>query len=1367
MKAGIDIGSKNIHSVVISNRDILYKKTISHNGDIMGNLKEILSEINKNYNLIETFGFTGNIDLLNIKSIDPILASVEANKFLNSGCNNILYVGCETFYLILLDEKYNYIEHHINLDCASGTGSFIDQQAERLGYTIEELSEKAFFYKGSVPGIASRCAVFAKSDIIHAQALGFSREAISAGICEGVARSLLSKTIKGRELKGNIIFTGGVSSNKKIVYEISKSLNKEVIVVEESPYFNAIGACLLGELRSIDFDNFIRNKKSREVRELLKINPANYPDFFEDTFFIKDDVEITLYKNLNEEIYDLYLGIDVGSTSTKLIALNKKKEVLAGLYTKTMGDPVRAVIGLFKKLEKIFSGKSVNFNGVCTTGSGRKLIQRIINADLAINEISCHALGGLFLDPDIDTIIEIGGQDSKFIQIKDGSIVNAVMNYVCAAGTGSFIEEQAKKLNISLSEISNMAMDQTSPYTSDRCTVYMERDLNILLNEGWNKNELILAVLYSIKDNYLSKVISRNRIGNKVYFQGATARNRALVGIFENEIKKPVFVSKFCHLTGALGAGLYSIERNIKKSKFKSIEIEHKISNEICRLCSNMCDLKVYEVNGKKTAWGIKCGREYDDKNRGHIEKVSKLERDYFSVFDSKEKSEKKIKKIGIPFSIYMTEYYSLFGDFFNKLGFEVIVEKSSDKILNEGLKLINSDFCEPVIMAHGMVKSLFEKNVDYIFMPAIINEQSFIKKLDYEEKFMDKINDGYFCYYSEYASIIIDNLTTLDLKDKLISPKIKFNNRSIEKISEDLAVDLYEKINLTKEEIMKAFTESFLEYEKKKEKWKAIGKKIINKNDQKIKLLLLGRPYSIFDGMINLGIPKKLEDMEFEVIYQSMLDFDDIKISKGSYIEKMHWHYGQEILISLDFIAEHPEIYPVFLTCFKCSPDSYLLTYFKETMNEIKKPYLILQLDEHNSDVGYETRIEAGIETFLEHYKKKKKSINKIGLRKYKNNKIEKEDTVLIPFLSPIISCLQEHAFKAYGYKAMVMNLEQKMINLGYKFCSGGECMPNVAIIGSLLEIIKKENLRPDKTILYLPTLCLGCNFNQFTILTDFVAGNENLEGLKIANPNAVKSIEELPKELNTSLLSMNILGSILYKLLHRYSPYEKNKGESKSVLKKSIEIIKKHLDEKKSLSEAGNNIRELFLNIDINKERKPRIGILGDLYVKYNSVLNDDLFDSIEDLGGEVFIPSFTETVANLLDADIRENGLERKYLSGLNIFEGRFERMFSGLIDDGFEPPINECIELMHEFGLNHYIAGETTINISRMLYYIKHKLVDAVVHINPVFCCPGVVSSSIFRKIQKKFNIPIIDLFYDGTNKPNKIIAPYMHYLRQNK
>jgi predicted CoA-substrate-specific enzyme activase len=1374
IKVGIDIGSKTLKAAILKNNKVEETFTFDHKGNLAGTLANVLGIIEKNYTNFEeiTYGLCGNIEIETIETIDSILASVEANRFLATGCRNIIGIGCESFYLIILDEKGNYKEHSVNPMCASGTGSFLDQQAERIGLTIEELSEKAFAFKGKMPSIATRCAVFAKSDIIHAQAEGFGRDAIAAGLCKGMARSILSQLKKGRELDGGIVLTGGVSRNRMIASQRADQLVGQLKSIGKSAVFNAIGAAILGKESRLNPDELVSAmKKKHQRRKPLEITLTDYPDFKKNNMYILEDVEITEYENLKGGTRDILIGIDIGSTSTKAVVLDYYSDaILAGLYTRTAGAPVEATKKILKHIGVLFQQSQLVIRGVGTTGSGRTLVKEIINGDLVVNEITAHARGALFLDPEVDTIIEIGGQDSKFTQLENGQVVNAAMNYVCAAGTGSFIEEQATRLDISLDDITDLAMGQEAPYTSDRCTVYMERDLNLFQVEGFNKKEIITAVLFSVRDNYLSKVVGKLPLGKRIFFQGATARNKALVAAFEQQIKKPISVSLYCHLTGALGTAVLLKEKKLDKSDFAGLNFEYTTGQEICGLCHNQCDLSLYHVGERTTAWGLKCGRDYEDKKYVGKKKISDLELSFKRTFaETKEYEKEKSVTVGLVKGLYQAEFYPLFVDFFKSLGCEVIIEDSNSLTLSQGNKLVNSDFCAPIVMMHGMVDRLLNKGVDFIFLPALVNEKSLLDKQYNEKIYRDKTRDSYYCYYSSYAPSIILNVLDDEHREKIIAPNLYFDDFSPDELASIVASSIENLVNEDVQTISSYFTESLEDFRKNQKLWKELGQDVLTSREDKMKIMLLGRPYSIFDGQLNLGIPAKLEELGFELLYQSMINLDEsFSQVTARFLTKMHWYYGQEILAAAETAAKSDNIYPVFLSCFRCSPDSYLLTYVKEIFKAYNKPYLVIQLDEHTSDVGYQTRIEAAVDTFRSHFKKTKHLFSEAPASDT-SLPFSEGDIILVPFVSDIVSPLQAEAFSANGFKSAVVPLEQGMINRGYRYASGGECMPNVAIIGSVMEYIERERLDPSSCTVYLPGLCMSCNFNQYAVLFDNACETSEFRGLKVYNGNMIQKIDNVTRELNLNIMEVGIVGSLLYKLYFRFAPYEKRAGEAKIALNQSMIIISNALHENRSLHDAAKEIRGLFEVIVLRDiPRKPRAILVGDFYAKYNNILNHNLTDEILSLGAEVIIPSFTETVNHFLHEDLMDNDGNRKFHKGFVLVEKRFELVFHGLLEEEiFEPPMEICTSLADRYSYDRALAGETAISLGRVLYMLEKRQVEAIVHINPVFCCPGVVSSSIFQRIKDDYNVPVIDLFYDGNNKPNDLLKPQLYYLCNNK
>ena len=564
----------------------------------------------------------------------------------------------------------------------------------------QALSEKALHNPGSIPKIASRCAVFAKTDLVHAQQEGYSLEQICDGLCYGLAKNIVDRLSLDREPLNPVIFTGGVSRNRAVVGHI-RAISEKEIIVDETGVYGAIGAAFLmadagpdkplNSFRSVE--NMLRRSTGQKkyFHAPLQLTLSHYPDFdsvekyeyMNGTQTLSNPVEVDIYETLTPPVNrDVFLGVDIGSTSTKAVLLDTRARVLAGFYTGTAGRPVAAVQRLFSAINDMAVKKNFQMliRGAATTGSGRKFAGKIIGADIILDEITAHARAACEINPKVDTIIEIGGQDSKFTTLKDGRVTFSVMNNVCAAGTGSFIEEQARKLDCPLSEYSARTEGRKSPMVSDRCTVFMERDMNHYLSLGFTVDEVLASVLHAIRENYLTKVATVGAMGDTIFFQGATAKNMALVAAFEQRLQKPIHVSRYCHLTGALGAALslldegMGIKEGSQKTGFRGISLCEKnirITSEICELCTNHCKITVAHMGGEKVAYGFLCGREYDtqqyvNRNLSGFDLLKARQK----VFHFKPGCKPTLKKVtmGIPAALHLFEDLPFWRKFFDAL---------------------------------------------------------------------------------------------------------------------------------------------------------------------------------------------------------------------------------------------------------------------------------------------------------------------------------------------------------------------------------------------------------------------------------------------------------------------------------------------------------------------------------------------------------------------------------------------------------------------------------------------------------------------------------------------------------------------------
>lgn len=1374
-KLGIDAGSLYLGCVLLEENEIASSRYIEHKGDIFQTLHALLSR--EEFQRYDRVGVTGNIRLPDGRMIDSTLALSEGARVLLPACRNVFSIGGETFSLILFDDRGEYREHSLNSPCAAGTGSFIEQQAERLNLSVGEFTRRAEAYRGKVPLVATRCAVFAKTDIVHVMQEGFSLDAVCAGLCEGIARNVLDVLVKGRQLTAPVGIVGGVSLNRKIVRSIEEMLGYPVMVPPHAELAGAVGAALLGESSHISLPGSeAQQSRKGSIREVLRPDLSRYPDLTPFSISRDGEVEVFLPRRKTDARAGVFLGIDIGSTSTKAALIDRNKEFAGGFYTATGGDPTGALAKLIRIIDKTFGQEKLPLQGAATTGSGRKIIGELFHADLVIDEITAHAKAAVFLNPQVDTILEIGGQDSKFTRLKDGEVYFSTMNYACAAGTGSFIEEQAQRLGVGLDEFSVMAFDTPAPYTSDRCTVYMERDLSRLLSEGWSREALAAAVLHSVRDNYLAKVVNKSPLGDYIVFQGATGRNPALIAAFEQFLQKPVHVSPYCHLTGAMGAALACLEMGVEVSGFFRDAGGVPLQKEACALCTNHCQLTVAVRNGQRSGWGMKCGREYGssrvrkEQESAPEERFREAMKPLLSPVDTL--SSRAGILIGLPKALYNADYFPLWHRFLSLLGFTVGTTETSRDALLRGKGIVNSDFCAPVVIAHGYIKQLLDRGMEHIFCPAVINEEN--PEYEGELLFRKKTSDSNFCYYSEYMPTIVDKLTTMTLGSRLISPLLFFNRASEEEIARDLHREMSNAFpDLSFEEIRQAFGRARDEFLEGRKRWAGSfvrAQTVMPAHGETPRIVFLGRPYVVFENALNLGIPRKLEELGSEVFWQEELELNDFRpLYAGRYIERMNWHYGKRVLKAAELCARTEGLFAVFLTCFRCSPDSFLISYVKDIMDHYGKPFLVLQLDEQHSDVGYTTRIEAGVRSFRNHMGKLKKCSLPSEATRPRNDPLEAADTVLIPNLGRLLSRFVADSFIRAGYRAVVLEADEKALNTGYRYANGGECMPLVSFMGGVIEKVRQENLDPRSTFFFAPTACYACNWPQFPILSDLVFQAAGLEGLKIGLIHSMDMATSLPRSLAVRIFESYILGSIIYKIYNRIKPYEVRPGDTDTVLQKASEHVSEEIRSGRDVRAALARAAEMFRGIsrDESGGRKVRVVLLGDLYAKYNEVVNQGIQNLIAELGGELVIPSMSEYALHHFLMDVKLFGDDPRHHNLLRAIESRYEQMAVDLIGDLLEPDVAEAFRLMEDYGFKHCIAGETSVNLGRALYHIAKKNVEAIIHVNPIFCCPGVVTSSIYRKIQEDFGIPIIDIFYDGTGSPNHLLIPHMDHLTRKK
>ncbi len=1404
---GIDVGSVSISVAAVDrHRNVAQQAYEFHRGRILVCLQNILSgfDISRICGIAST---SSTPSILNrARTFDNRIALIEACRLFHAEIGSILLVGGEKFGLIQFDAHGNYQRYKANTSCAAGTGSFLDQQAERLNLNSSAaLSEIAMQNRGPIPKIASRCAVFAKTDLVHAQQEGYRLEQICDGLCLGLAKNIADTLFSGRMPPDPIIFTGGVARNRAVVRHM-QALTGKTIIAKDTYLYGAIGAALhfwdgldnsqMRPQTASSVDDLLNSAVPEKTYAFapIELRLSDYPDFESAERYAycghtPDDsnpVEVDLYRVMKPlESVCVYLGLDIGSTSTKAVITSPQGHVLAGFYTRTAGRPVEATQSILAAIQDLGDKKQIQFQiiGAATTGSGRKFSGKIIGADVILDEITAHARAAVELDPNVDTIIEIGGQDSKFTTLQNGEITFCAMNTVCAAGTGSFIEEQARRLGCRLSEYSARTEGRRSPMASDRCTVFMERDINHYLNEGYSVDEALTAGLHSIRENYLTKVAVESSIGRTVFFLGATAKNRALVAAFEQKLKRPLRVSKFCHLTGALGAALAMVDAPVAESRFRGLDLYKKqipIQSEICELCTNHCKITVARVEDRPVAYGFLCGRDYDTRKRVNNNRsgfdLLKARRKAFAF--SPQTTASSAPTIGIPAGLHLYEDLPMWQKFFDQLHIKSVTSERFKDAVHVGKNVAGAEFCAPMSALHGHVHNLLADLNDgdnpekpgYIFLPVYLEQKTSKKGLRRQ-----------YCYYTQYATGLAAGLGTDFTRQKILRPLVNYLYNQF--YTKAQLYGMLKSISGGRFRFMQvsdAFDQAVAFKKSGLKRLKQIYRHHTQNFDD-LHVVLLGRPYTIVDRTMNKGIVDIFASMGIKTFFQDMLSYtpEDVAPIK-SLLDELHWHYAAEILAVAEVVAKSRGAYPVLISSFKCAPDSFVMDYFKRVMASHNKPYLILQLDEHSSSVGYETRIEAGIRSFRNHFNrggKRKLPTYDPVLRPVREKQLV-DKTLVVPNWDRLSLRLVVANLRRAGIDARLLEENPVSIQKSLRF-NNGQCLPLNIVAQEFIDFVKTNNLDPGRTVLWLAESSIACNIKLYphhikSILHSYGRGFQNA-GVYVGGT----SLADISLKLPIDTYFAYMFGGGLRKLGCHIRPYEKTKGTTDAVLENSLDILADAFIGQRSKRAALAEVISLFKGIEtcdhLQLSARPKVAIFGDLYARDNPNINQDLIHFIEHHGGEVVTTPYSSYVKMIARPYLRKWFVEGHYLHALSSKallaemvrrEKPYTRLFNQILNEPEARYDDPPEEILAAFNVRIENTGESMDNLLKIHYLLKHQPeISLFVQTSPAFCCPALITEAMARDIENKTGIPMVSITYDGTGgSKNDVIIPYLTYPR---
>ncbi len=859
-------------------------------------------------------------------------------------------------------------DYDTNGECAAGTGSFIDQQANRMTLAVEQIGEMVA-RAGSAARIAGRCSVFAKTDMIHAQQKGCSPEEILKGLCEAVARNFKSSINKGKDPVPRVALVGGLFANQGVVRAVREAFGfaaADAVLPWGYAHLGAVGAALLAADEppkgrtpgtAFSFPAAMPDEKERSF-------PAWPPLSTENVVFLRDRVAEPPALEGRPEVF---LGIDVGSVSTNFAVLDEEGNLLKEIYVRTQGRPVQVVTDGLRELWEEF-GEKIRIRGVGTTGSGRELIGELVGADTVQDEITAHKTGSSFIarryfGESVDTIFEIGGQDSKFISLENGVVVDFAMNDACAAGTGSFLEEQAERLGIRIKgEFAEMALSSEAPLRmGERCTVFMEQDLNTYLYRGAGKVDLVAGLAYSVVINYLNRVVRGRKIGEKIYFQGGTAYNDAVAAAFTHVLGKTIIVPPHNGVIGAIGMALLArdkVRATGEQTRFRGFDmgkVEYRRREFVCKGCSNFCDMQEIRIDGTNTYWGDKCSEKYRKSARtGARPVIEDLPARRAEWIESLIPGETRGRRgtVGYPRAMYFYERFPFWKAFLSCLGFGLKVSPRTDKaIAREGYERTVAEPCYPVQVAHGHVAALLRDGIDFLFVPNVINAET-----------THTHTESHFCPWGQTLPFVLASVPgwEKELRQKLLSPTVRF--RDSEKLLVEDLFECFGPLGVARREIRDAIRAGWEEQRRFHhfliDRGTVAAAEVERAGAHAV--VLIGRGYNLYDRDVNLNIPAKLRDQYgANVIPVDFLPVDDIDIRDIH--ENMFWNYGRKIIAAARWCRNRPRFHIIYITNFKCGPDSFIRHFITKASGA---PYLSLQFDGHGNDAGYMTRCEAYLDS-------------------------------------------------------------------------------------------------------------------------------------------------------------------------------------------------------------------------------------------------------------------------------------------------------------------------------------------------------------------------------------------------------------------
>lgn len=1394
---GVDVGSTTVKVVVLDNDNIIYKEYRRHYSDVIKSVKEVLNSVyekfgNKKIKIVITgSGGMGIANVLRVKFAQEVISSTKAIEHFNPGTDVVIELGGEDAKVTFLSDG---VDQRMNGICAGGTGAFIDQMASLLKTDATGLNELAKDYEVIYP-IASRCGVFAKTDIQPLINDGAKQTDIAMSIFNAVVVQTVSVLSCGRKIEGKVAFLGGplyfLSELRAAFKRVLNLEDENIVFPENAQLYVALGAAILsGDEESMELSNLIEKLNSvysidsmdTDYIDVLFKDEDEYREFVDR--HSKDKVKT---KELKDIKGNCYLGIDAGSTTTKLALVDEEGNLLYSHYGSNHGKPLETTIGALKKIyDKLPKEANIVYGTV--TGYGEGLIKKALKIDNGEIETIAHYKAAKFFNNDVDFILDIGGQDMKCLKIKNGVIDSIILNEACSSGCGSFLETFADSLSMGIEDFAKEGIYSKNPVDlGSRCTVFMNSKVKQAQKEGASVGDISAGLSYSVIKNALFKVIKiRNteEIGKNIVVQGGTFYNDLVLRSFEKLINQNVVRPNISGIMGAFGAALISREKYnegyqtdiLNKSELDEVNLDVDVTR--CKGCSNNCLLTINKFSDDEIfVSGNRCEKGeilHGAKKANNKDKPINLYKyKYNRVFRYKplKLEDAPLGEIGIPRALNMYENYPFWFTFFNQLGFRVVLSDRSSKSLYEtGITSIASEtVCYPAKLVHGHIENLIKKGVKNIFYPSITNENK-----------EDQRSDNYYnCpVVISYSEVIKNNVE--DLRDNDINymnPFMSLNDK--EKLKKRLNEEISKHFTtLSKKEIYDAVDAATKEQDSFKQEMRTAGENAIKEIEEKnLKgIVLSGRPYHI-DPEINHGMPELINSLGMAVLTEDSIGHLADLERPLRVVDQ--WVYHSRLYKAAAFVKDRDYLELVQLNSFGCGLDAVTTDQVEEILHEKSKIYTAIKIDEGNNLGAAKIRLRSLQAAMTEREENNVHVEDIVSKKKYdKNTRLQKGHTILAPQMSPIHFELLEKAVNLSGFNIVVLrDTDSSVIDEGLKYVNNDACYPAIIVIGQLIKALKSGKYDLNNTSVTITQTGGGCratNYIGFLRKALYDAGFKNIPVVALS----VNGIEENGLMENVSLKLVNrlfmaaIYGDLLMKVLYRVRPYENVKGSANKLYEEWDLKCKESLERAK-LSEFKKNVKSIvddFDNLEITDVKKPKVGLVGEILVKFHPVANNDLVGILESEGAEAVVPDLT----NFFLACAYNTIFKRDYLEGTTKSK-MAGKAFIALVE-AYQKSYKKALDSSNRFSAPESIykvaditkpvvslgnqTGEGWLLTGEMVELLDEG-VENIICMQPFGCLPnhiiGKGSIKELKRVYKKANIVPID--YDPSasevNQLNRI------------